>query len=67
MSDARNRPDRSRVVLANTYYADGTRIVNSPTMVSGNWQKFCLAWASRHREVRAEPGLLARIHGWLMY
>ncbi|MEM6550453.1 MAG: phytanoyl-CoA dioxygenase family protein [Pseudomonadota bacterium] len=37
---ARNRTDRSRVVLANTYYADGARIVNSPTMVSGDWQKF---------------------------
>ena len=37
---ARNRTDRSRVVLANTFYADGARIVNSPTMVSGDWQKF---------------------------
>ncbi|WP_372892391.1 phytanoyl-CoA dioxygenase family protein [Rhodosalinus sp.] len=37
---ARNRTDRSRVVLANTYYADGARIVDSPTMVSGDWQKF---------------------------
>ena len=37
---ARNRTDRSRVVLANTYYADGARIVDAPTMVSGDWQKF---------------------------
>ena len=37
---ARNRTDRSRVVLANTYYKDGARIVDSPTMVSGDWQKF---------------------------
>jgi hypothetical protein len=37
---ARNRTDRSRIVLANTYYADGARIVDSPTMVSGDWQKF---------------------------
>jgi len=37
---ARNRTDRSRIVLANTYYADGARIVDKPTMVSGDWQKF---------------------------
>lgn len=37
---ARNRTDRSRIVLANTYYADGARIVDAPTMVSGDWQKF---------------------------
>ena len=37
---ARNRSDRSRIVLANTYYADGARVVNAPTMVSGDWQKF---------------------------
>ena len=37
---ARNRTDRSRVVLANTYYEDGARIVDAPTMVSGDWQKF---------------------------
>ena len=37
---ARNRTDRSRVVLANTYYRDGARIVDAPTMVSGDWQKF---------------------------
>ncbi len=36
----RNRTDRSRIVLANTYYADGARIVDAPTMVSGDWQKF---------------------------
>lgn len=37
---ARNRTDRSRIVLANTYYKDGARIVDAPTMVSGDWQKF---------------------------
>jgi hypothetical protein len=37
---ARNRTDQSRIVLANTYYADGARIVDSPTMVSGDWRKF---------------------------
>ncbi len=37
---ARNRTDRSRIVLANTYYADGARVVEAPTMVSGDWQKF---------------------------
>jgi len=36
----RNRTDKSRIVLANTYYADDARVVNSPTMVSGDWQKF---------------------------
>jgi len=36
----RNRTDRSRIVLANTYYADGARVVDNPTMVSGDWQKF---------------------------
>ncbi|CTQ51256.1 phytanoyl-CoA dioxygenase family protein [Jannaschia donghaensis] len=37
---ARNRTDQSRIVMANTYYADGARIVGAPTMVSGDWQKF---------------------------
>ena len=37
---SRNRTNRSRVALANTYYKDGARVVNSPTMVSGDWQKF---------------------------
>ena len=37
---ARNRTNQSRIVLANTYYADGTRVVDAPTMVSGDWQKF---------------------------
>ena len=35
-----NHTNRSRVILANTYYADGARVVDSPTMVSGDWQKF---------------------------
>ncbi|MEO0850059.1 MAG: hypothetical protein AAFY04_01460, partial [Pseudomonadota bacterium] len=30
----------SRCALANTYFADGARIVDAPTMVSGDWQKF---------------------------
>jgi len=37
---AANRTDRSRVVLANTYFVDGARVVDQPTMVSGDWQKF---------------------------
>ena len=37
---SRNRTNRSRVVLANTYYRDGARVVDAPTMVSGDWQKF---------------------------
>ena len=39
-SAAANRTRRSRIVLANTYYADGARIVDQPTMVSGDWRKF---------------------------
>lgn len=35
-----NRTTRSRVVLANTYFVDGARVVDSPTLVSGDWQKF---------------------------
>jgi len=30
----------SRMVLANTYYADGARVVDQPTQVSGDWRKF---------------------------
>ncbi len=37
---SRNRTNRSRVALANTYYRDGARVINAPTMVSGDWQKF---------------------------
>ena len=37
---SRNRTNQSRIVLANTYYADGARVVDAPTMVSGDWQKF---------------------------
>lgn len=35
-----NHTEVSRLVLANTYYADGARVVDQPTMVSGDWQKF---------------------------
>ena len=35
-----NRTTQSRIVLANTYFADGARVVNDPTMVSGDWKKF---------------------------
>ncbi|MCV7419047.1 phytanoyl-CoA dioxygenase family protein [Mycobacterium yunnanensis] len=35
-----NRTTAARVVLANTYFADGVRVVPSPTMVSGDWRKF---------------------------
>jgi len=37
---AGNRTTRTRVVLANTFFADGARVVEQPTMVSGDWQKF---------------------------
>jgi hypothetical protein len=29
-----------RSVMATTYFADGARVVDAPTMVSGDWQKF---------------------------
>ncbi|MEO1151240.1 MAG: phytanoyl-CoA dioxygenase family protein [Pseudomonadota bacterium] len=35
-----NDTSLSRCALANTYFADGARIVDAPTMVSGDWQKF---------------------------
>ena len=37
---AGNRTTQSRIVLANTFYADGARVLEHPTMVSGDWQKF---------------------------
>lgn len=37
---AANRTTQSRIVLANTYFADGARVLDQPTMVSGDWQKF---------------------------
>jgi len=35
-----NRTNAARMVLATTYFADGVRVVPSPTMVSGDWRKF---------------------------
>lgn len=35
-----NRTRVARMVLADTYYADGARIVDRPTMISGDWRKF---------------------------
>jgi ectoine hydroxylase-related dioxygenase (phytanoyl-CoA dioxygenase family) len=37
---ASNRTTETRIVLANTYFVDGARVVEEPTMVSGDWQKF---------------------------
>jgi hypothetical protein len=37
---AGNRTTQSRIVLASTFYADGARVLEQPTMVSGDWQKF---------------------------
>ncbi|MEM9168153.1 MAG: phytanoyl-CoA dioxygenase family protein [Pseudomonadota bacterium] len=45
-----NRTGLSRAVLATTYFADGARVVDAPTMVSGDWRKFLPG---------AEPGGLA--------
>ena len=35
-----NETSKNRVVLANTYFKDGSKLVKNPTMVSGDWQKF---------------------------
>jgi ectoine hydroxylase-related dioxygenase (phytanoyl-CoA dioxygenase family) len=35
-----NATSISRCALANTFFADGARVVDAPTMVSGNWRKF---------------------------
>ena len=35
-----NKTTQSRIVLANTFFADGARVVNNPTMISGDWKKF---------------------------
>ncbi len=35
-----NATTQPRTVLASTYFADGARVVNQPTMVSGDWQRF---------------------------
>lgn len=35
-----NLTTRSRIVLANTFFADGARITDDPTLVSGDWRKF---------------------------
>lgn len=35
-----NQSAEPRRVLANTYFADGARVIESPTMISGDWQMF---------------------------
>ncbi len=35
-----NRTTQPRRALATTYFADGARVVDAPTMVSGTWQEF---------------------------
>ena len=35
-----NKTNQSRIVLANTFFADGARVENNPTMISGDWKKF---------------------------
>lgn len=35
-----NRTTQPRRALATTYYADGARVVGSPTLVSGTWREF---------------------------
>jgi len=35
-----NRTTQPRRALATTYFADGARVVEAPTMISGTWQEF---------------------------
>lgn len=35
-----NATTQPRTVLASTYFADGARVVDEPTMVSGDWRRF---------------------------
>ena len=35
-----NRSTQPRRALATTYYADGARVVDSPTLISGSWRDF---------------------------
>lgn len=35
-----NATSTSRCALANTFFADGARVMDAPTMVSGDWRKF---------------------------
>lgn len=35
-----NGTTQPRRALATTYFADGTRVVDAPTMISGTWQEF---------------------------
>lgn len=37
---AANNTCQRRIVLATTYFGNGARIVDQPTMVSGDWEKF---------------------------
>ncbi len=46
-----NRTTQPRRALATTYFADGARVVEAPTMISGTWQEFLPDTA---------PGALAR-------
>ncbi len=50
---AANRTRRSRIVLANTYFVDGARLLENPTMVSGDWQKFVPG--ARPGDIAASP------------
>ncbi len=36
----KNKTNKMRIALANTYFADGARVTDNPTMVSGDWKKF---------------------------
>ncbi len=36
----KNKTNNMRIALANTFFADGARVMSKPTMVSGDWKKF---------------------------
>ncbi|WP_051186847.1 phytanoyl-CoA dioxygenase family protein [Nocardia tenerifensis] len=48
-----NRTTAPRRVLSSTYYEDGTRVIDQPTMLSGSWPDFLPG---------VEPGALASSH-----
>lgn len=37
---AANRTNQRRIALSNIYFENGSRVINSPKITSGNWQKF---------------------------
>ena len=57
-----NRSTRPRMVLGATYFGDGARIIDAPTMVSGDWQLFVPDTAPGERAASERNPLLATPH-----